>query len=62
MKKTINTILAVTIAAVAMISCGNKTKDMLAKKWQLSEFKSAEFAKKNPKTTYKLGTKKNTKK
>ncbi len=45
MKKTINTILAVTIAAVAMVSCGNKTKDMLAKKWQLSEFKSAEFDK-----------------
>lgn len=46
MKKTINTLLAITIAAVAMVSCGgNKTKEMLAKKWQLSEFKSADFDK-----------------
>lgn len=46
MKKTINTLLAVAVVAVAMISCGGtKTKDMLAKKWQLSEFKSADFDK-----------------
>lgn len=45
MKKTINTLLAITVVAVAMVSCGNKAKDMVAKKWQLNEIKSDDFDK-----------------
>ena len=41
MKKTINTIFTVAIAAVVLMSCGgNKTKQLIAKKWQISEFKA----------------------
>lgn len=41
MKNTISTLFILAVATVLLMSCGggNKTKDMIAKKWQFSEFK-----------------------
>ncbi|MBL7893142.1 MAG: hypothetical protein JNL63_10965 [Bacteroidia bacterium] len=40
MKKSTSTLFTLAIATVIFMSCGgNKTKEMLARKWQISEFK-----------------------
>jgi deoxyribodipyrimidine photolyase-like uncharacterized protein len=44
MKRTINTVFTLAIATVVLMSCGgNKSKEMLAKKWQISELKVEGF-------------------